>query len=217
MRAGSRAESGLFSAAIGTNGLAFNVGAGNGVRRSSYTTSFTSWISLSTGADGAFWYDVSTVDGVNLIIVGADGLIYYSSSSGTTWTSGDSGTTNDIYCVSHAPSSLTIAMTAGALGYLAKTENGGSTWTVMPAFPSDYTARFRSISLLTTSEAYVAAYNASEASSGVIYRTVDGGVTWGLIATVNDQIYSLGMYTSTYGVAGASAGLFTLVPGWIYT
>lgn len=212
-RAGTRADSSLFSAAIGSNGFAFTVGASNGVRRSSYTTLFTTWSSLSTGADGAFWFDVSTQDGVNLIVVGADGIVYYSSSSGSTWSIGDSGTTNDIYCVSHAASSSTFAMAAGALGYLAKSDNGGSTWTIMTAFSTEYTARFRSISLLSTNEAYVAAYNASGASAGVIYRTRDGGTNWELIATVDDQIFSLSMFSSLYGVAGASTGIFTLVPG----
>eukprot|EP01031_Cornospumella_fuschlensis_P036522 gene36522-44304_t len=211
VQAGSRATSGLFSAAIGSNGFAFNVGAGNIIRRSSYTASFSSWTTQSTDAAGAFWFDVSTVDGENVIVVGADGTIYYSSSSGATWIAGESGTTNDIYCVNHASSSSTFAMAAGALGYLAKTENGGSTWTTMTAFSSNYTARFRSISLLSTSEAYVAAYSETEASVGVIYRTLDGGIAWELIATVSDQVFSLSMLSSMYGVSGAATGIFTLV------
>eukprot|EP01031_Cornospumella_fuschlensis_P037075 gene37075-45002_t len=211
VRAGSRATSGLFSAAIGSNGFAFNVGAGNIIRRSSYTASFSSWTTLSTDAAGALWFDVSTVDGENVIVVGADGTVYYSSSSGTTWIAAESGTTNDIYCVNHASSSSTFAMAAGALGYLAKTENGGSTWTTMTAFSSNYTARFRSISLLSTSEAYVAAYSATGASVGVIYRTLNGGIAWELIATVSDQVFSLSMLSSMYGVSGAATGIFTLV------
>lgn len=218
-RVGDRPSNNLFSAAIGKNGNAFTAGA-NVVRRASYSTLFSTWTTLTVAPDPFFnlWFDVSTSDGVNVIIVGSDGMVYYSSSSGDSWTAGSSGTNSSIYCVSHAASSSVFAMAAGASGYLAKTSDGGSTWTLMTAFSADYTAQYRSISVLTTTEAYVAAYSTTVDPKGVVYRTFNGGTTWSLMSSVTSQLFSLAMYSSDYGVAGSTdgVGIYALVAGMYY-
>jgi photosystem II stability/assembly factor-like uncharacterized protein len=212
---GERPDFSVYSTAIGSNGNAFVVGEDT-VLQSAYDTLFSTWTTLSTGADFTVWFDVSTPDGVNVIIVGTEGSIYYSSNSGSTWSAGSSETTDTIYCVSHAGSSTSFAMAAGEKGYIAKTANGGSTWSTMTVFSTDYIARFRSVSLLSESEAYVAAYPQDGiTSAGLIYRTLNGGSSWTIIASVNAQLYSLSMYSSSYGVAGSASGtgIFALVPG----
>ena len=198
--------------------MGFTTGA-NHVWRASSSTLFRTWTSLTVPADGILetplWFDVSTSDGVNVIIVGTNGLTFYSTSSGDSWVAGSSGTNNSIYCVSHANASSVFAMAAGANGYLARTLNGGSTWTVMTAFSTDYTSYFRSIAVLTTSEAYVAAYSTAVSPKGVVYRSSNGGTSWILMASVDYELYSLAMYSSDYGVAGSTdgIGIYTLVSG----
>ncbi|RYG93715.1 hypothetical protein EON65_58495 [archaeon] len=215
-RVGDRSDMNLFSAVIGSNGMAFTAGA-NVVRRASYSTVFSTWTYLTIAPDPFFnlWFDVSTSDGVNVIIVGSDGMVYYSTTSGDSWTAGSSGTNSSIYCVSHATSSSVFAMAAGASGYLAKTLDGGSTWTIMTAFSTDYTAQYRSISVLSSTEAYVAAYSTIIDPKGVIYRTLNGGITWTLMSSLDSQLYSLAMYSSDYGVAGSTDGIgvYTQVAG----
>eukprot|EP00975_Prorocentrum_lima_P033874 7114407-Prorocentrum_lima.AAC.1 len=68
-------------------------------------------------------------------------------------------------------------MIAGETGYLAKTTDGGATWTTMSAFSSSYTSRFHAISMLDSSVAYVVASPSSGSSGGVVYETLDGGST----------------------------------------
>lgn len=205
--------------AIGSNGNAFIAGAANIVARASDSSAYSTWSVLSTGAAGGTnWFDISTFDGINVILVGNAGRVYYSPSSGDTgtWTAGSSGTSGTIYCVAHA--SASFAMAAGTKGYLAKSSDSGATWTNMTAFSSAYTAQYHSISVLSATEAYVAAFPISGASAGQIYRTTDGS-TWSLFATTDVQLHSLGMYSSTYGVAGASAGqgVLTLATGSPYS
>ncbi|RYD53915.1 MAG: hypothetical protein EOP56_19760 [Sphingobacteriales bacterium] len=208
----------LSSTAIGTNGYAFAVGFDDTILRASYP-SFNSWAPKSTGdVDIPLWLDVSTPDGINVIIVGTGGKVYYSANSGNSWTAGSSGTSGSIYCVSHAGPSTTFAMAAGESGYLAKTQDGGSTWSLMTAHSSNYTVRFRAISLLSTTEAYLGVFkdpNVNGIPFGLIYRTIDGGSTWSIVASLSAEIYSLSMYSTSYGVAGSSPGtaIFAIVPG----
>ncbi|RYH14013.1 hypothetical protein EON65_34315 [archaeon] len=210
-----RAAAVLYGTSIGSNGFAFTVGASGCVRRASYTDNFTSWTDYKVSTPT--WYDVSTSDGINVIIVGVGGASYYSNSGGNSWFAGTTGTSYDIFCVSHANGSAVFAMAAGANGYLSKTEDGGLTWTNMSAFPSTYIARYKSISVLSTTEAYVAAQSLSINPKGIIYRTLDGGSNWVVMSSVSNPLNSLSMYNSDYGVAGVTAGtvVYTLVAGEI--
>lgn len=209
----AKTSNSAYGVTIGSNGNAFISGT-NFIRRATDSSTYTTWTTLTSGATGtAIWYDVSTVDGLNVIMVGYLGRAHYSS-DGTAWTAGVSGTTGIIYCVAHV--STMVAMAAGELGYLAKTTDGGATWTAMTAFDSSFTARFHSISVLSSTDAYVAAFPDGGATAlGVIYYTTNGGTTWSLLATTDIQLYSLSMYSSVHGVAGASSGvgLFALVSG----
>lgn len=205
----------LYGTTIGSNGNAFVAGDGNVIRRSDYTTSYATWTSATTTAPTSTWYDISSFDGVSVIVVGGLGSIYYSVNSGAAWSSTSTVTAADLFCVAHA--SATTAM-VGGVGYLARTTDSGNTWTDMTAlaFGTSYTARFHSISILSTSIAYVAAFPSDGATSiGVIYQTTDGGSTWLLVYSTNTPLYSLSMYSTDFGVAGSGAGssLVAIVSG----
>lgn len=204
-RMSSRASFSLYGVSLGSNGNAFVVGGTNTIRRSSYSSSFATWTSLTTDAQDTTWFDVSTIDGVNVIVVGANGTIYYSSNSGSQWTQASNlKTTSDLYCVDHA--NQTIAMVGGD-GFLAKTTDAGNSWSVITtAYPSNYTARFHSLSMISTTEAYVAVFPSDgQTSLGLIYKTVDGGSSWTVIYSSSVPLYSLSMFNSDFGVAGAGA------------
>eukprot|EP00981_Chlorochromonas_danica_P011547 scaffold4102_cov174-Ochromonas_danica.AAC.1 len=129
-----------YGASVGSNGVAFLVGTFKTIVKANYTTSFSTWKTVSTAASSSTtWYDVSTYDGVQVIVVGTSGRIYYSLTAGTDNTaslvsSTNSGTTGTIYCVAHGNAS--VAMAAGANGYVAKTVDGGHTWAILSVFPS---------------------------------------------------------------------------------
>lgn len=208
-----RSAAAMYGAAIGANGNAFVAGSFNFVFRST-VTSLSTWTAISpiTSAPAeSIWYDISTHDGEHVILIGAGGRVMASADAGMTWSAGDSGTNNAIFCLAHADNLL--AMAAGMNGYLAKTTDGGSTWTAMSAFDSSYSALYNTISMLSPSEAYVAAAALGE-SAGVIYRTVDGGDSWSLLAETKANLFSLAMFSATQGVAGAAGagGLLALLP-----
>jgi photosystem II stability/assembly factor-like uncharacterized protein len=208
----SRAANILYGVTIGSNGNAYQVGV-NTARRSTSASNYDTWDTLTIGATGT-WYDVSSWDGINVIVVGSSGKIYFSTNSGNAWTAANSGTTNAIYCINHA--SASFAMVAGSNGFLAKTSTGGTSWTTMTGFPTTYTARFHSISLLSEVVAYVAAYPSDGITAiGLIYYTNNGGSSWSQIYSTDVQLYSLSMYTESYGVAGAASGtgVFSIVAG----
>ena len=95
-----------FSVSIGSNGVAYVAGSGYKVFSSSSTSGYATWTSKSvTGISPlSNFFDVSTFDGVNVIVVAGKGLIYYSSNSGTSWTKSTSGvpaTSVIVYNVDH--------------------------------------------------------------------------------------------------------------------
>lgn len=107
---------GGYAVTIGNNGAAYVAGSGYKVFTASAATGYVTWTSRSvTGITPlSNFFDISTFDGVHLIVVAARGLIYYSSNSGTNWvksTSGVPATTVIVYCVDHG-SALT-AMVRG--------------------------------------------------------------------------------------------------------
>lgn len=151
----------------------------------------------------------STFDGINVIAVGVYGYIYYSSNSGTSWTRGASRTTTStLYCVTHA--SKFTAMAGGTNAYVARTTDGGATWTNMTVFSSStVSVKFHAISMLSDSVAYVSGDN------GDIFRTLNSGTSWTKLISTGNFIYSLAMYDFITGAAGATAqvGIYTSVAG----
>lgn len=153
----------------------------------------------------------SSFDGTNVIAVASSGYIYYSHTSGGSWyQTTNSFTTESIYCLSH--SSSLIAMAGGASGYVAKTNDGGESWTKMTVFSSSsVSVQLHSISLLSNTDAYVAG------DDGSVYMTVNFGSSWSRIASTGAILYSLSVYDSLTAIAGSAAGsgVYVMVPGII--
>lgn len=217
--------------AIGSNGNSYAVGYSFGgvttIFKSSIGSSFSAWTNSTTLNDAQFtFFGVGTNDGQNVIAVGtyqnADtfvgyGVIYYSSNAGGLWSSALTGSADVtiVYCVSVV--SANVAMVAGDKGYVAYTGNGGKNWTAVNVFgtnSSSYSIKFHSISMVSTTIAFVAGFTGSTCT---IYKTVDGGISWFQDATGFSSIYSLAMLNVNLGVAGAVAGsgLYVSVAGKI--
>jgi len=165
-------------------------------------------VSLPNGNDTCF--GISSYDGTNVIAVGTTGSIFYSSNSGSHWSASASGTSSVIYNVAHGSSSVAIA--AGQDNFVARTTDGGTTWTTVTVFSNAATIiRYRSVSFISALEVYIAG---TVDSGGEIYKSIDGGETWTFVTSTSHPLYSISMLNSLKGVAGsdAIAGVYTLVP-----
>jgi photosystem II stability/assembly factor-like uncharacterized protein len=107
------------SVSIGSNGVAYIAGTSYKVFSSSEASGYATWTAKSPGGItplSNFW-DVSTYNGVNVIVVAGKGLIYYSSNSGTSWTKSTSGvpaSTVVVYSVDHG-SALTAMVSNSSI------------------------------------------------------------------------------------------------------
>ena len=202
--------SGATSLSIGDSGMAFAAGgSSNEVYSASNSTGYETWTDISpTGVtpSGRF-YDVSTLNGVDVIVVGQHGHVYYSDNSGASWTAGTSGTSQIVYCVDHGSSNL-VAMAAGGASYVAKTVDGGATWSSISVYSSGtVTTRFHAIYMHTDLLAYVAGDN------GEIYSTDDGGVSWSLEASTGFELFAIEQLTADVGAATVTGRVLVIVQG----
>jgi photosystem II stability/assembly factor-like uncharacterized protein len=203
----------MLSVCIGSNGYSFISGQSNKIYRASNTSSYATWTNLSPtipGTKGYFW-GIGSMDGIHVITVGDYGYVYYSSNAGATFAAGASGTNVSIYTISNGNN--TVAMAAGASNFVAITYNNGMTWkTLNPFTVGGITSQYHTVSMLNTREAFIAGYVSTKS---YIYMTVDGGNSWRVQAEVSKVIYSLSMYDSLTGSAGAvaGAGFYTLIRG----
>lgn len=190
---------GLLGVTVHSSGTAYVAGVQSSVYKSS--PPYTSWTNVSPNpATKRVFNSISSFDGVNVIAVGASGSVWYSTDSGSSWAEGSSGTTAAIYGVSHASSS--VAMAAGSSSYVGLTTDSGATWSAMNVYPvNTVQSRFKSIFMLDVNNAFVGG------STGDIYKTSDGGVTWVLEYAVGTPIYTMQMQSTLVGIAGAGANI----------
>jgi photosystem II stability/assembly factor-like uncharacterized protein len=201
----------FYGVTIASNGNAFVCGSGNKVYLSYASSGYLTWVAKSPSPGVSIQFnDVSSVNGIDVIIVGSRGSAYFSSTSGDSWTKGTNGLaiTTVLYCVAHA-TTLT-AFAGGDKGYVARTTNGGSTWTTLSVFtnPTTVTVRFHAISTFQSTYVFVAG------SNGFIYWSSNTGDSWTLLVNTAQTLYSISMYDLSNGVAGAisGVGVYTLVP-----
>lgn len=101
-------------------------------------------------------------------------------------------------------------MVGGSSSFVAKTTNGGQTWTQMSIFQSSgISIRFHSISMLSDYVAYVAG------SDGTVYMTTNSGTSWSRIASTGALLLSLSVYDTKTAVAGGASGIgiYVMVSG----
>ena len=107
---------------------------------------------LTSGDHGQTWtrqngvtsvdlHDVTMV-GAKVLAVGASDTILISGDYGESWQVKRASTGNDLYAVDFAPGQSDVAWVAGLNGSIARTSNGGATWTVAyPIAGSERTGR----------------------------------------------------------------------------
>jgi photosystem II stability/assembly factor-like uncharacterized protein len=108
---------------------------------------------------------------VTLVAVGGYGAILRSEDSGLHWTSVNSHTTNHLRSVSFINSNEGWAV--GWNSTMLHTVDGGKTWSVK----SNNIGDMWSIDFVDSNHGWVGS-NVPNGDSGVVWRTVDGGMTW---------------------------------------
>ena len=189
----------LLAVSVSSSDAVYIVGKASKIFRSSASSQFKSWVDISCSSYGTYQLnDVSSFNGVNVIVVGASGLVLTSSDAGTTWASRTSGTQLDIYEVSCA--NEFIALIAGADGYVARTSDAGDTWTRIYSVPSASSFKYHTLSMTNNRVVYLAD------NKGFIFRSLDSGQHWYNDSTVassaGKSIFAVSMYSTMIGIAG---------------
>lgn len=161
----------------------------------------SAWTSFSSPANFQI-NGIATVDGTVLYAVGVAGNVY--KYSGSSWSKlMSSTTTNNLYSV--AMTSNNEVFLYGASNFVAKTIDGGSTWTTLSVFTSGSTTIIRpphALSMLTSSVVMIGS------GSGAIRETITSGVKWNdatiIASSTGRSILCLYLYSSNVGIAGKS-------------
>jgi photosystem II stability/assembly factor-like uncharacterized protein len=125
----------------------------------------TQW--LNPAPQGDDLNGVSCADSTHCVAVGASGSVI-STSTGSSWVAGRSGTVADLNGVS-CPAGGSTCVAVGAGGIVLKTSNGGGTWSTAQ---SGTTHDLTGVSCPTTSACYAVG------AAGTILASSDGGATW---------------------------------------
>lgn len=185
-----------YSVAVGRNNKIFVTGSWGALYSTTLDDQFVNWNIIPTFHTETI-FDISTVDGINIIYGTNHGSIFWSNSSGDLWNVAKHAAPGRVFCVVH--SSILTAFAAGDFSYVAKTVDGGITWTRLYVFDSNSeTIRYNSISIVSELNLFIAG------SSGTVYSSEDAGLSWTLIYSVGSTIYSL------YGLDSSSLIISTV-------
>jgi photosystem II stability/assembly factor-like uncharacterized protein len=195
---------------IGSNGVAYAVGATSGILTSSRSSNYSTWSDVSSLTLASVQlYAVCSPDGVNVVAVGASGTVYTSSDSGTTWSSSSSGVSTTLYAVSCASTSSTV-VAAGASAAMLLSNDQGASWSAMNvvgvgSVTASTTFQFHCVTVLNSYLFY------ASTGVGTIIVSKNGGHSWALEKSVSSSpIYGLSMYSSSLGVGSNGQGFAIL-------
>lgn len=136
------------------------------------------WTLANVGStNGQFFFGPKSIfayDYFNIWAVAGAGYIYKSSNGGQTWTAQESGvlTTEDFYTITAAPDSKRFLVAAGENNAIAKTKDGGVTWSSVTGPSTQTTDEILTLDIITE-KFWVIGYN-----DGLLFATYNGGVTW---------------------------------------
>jgi photosystem II stability/assembly factor-like uncharacterized protein len=144
-------------------------------------------------------------------ITGASGTILKTTDGGETWTKQISGITQFIYSVHFLDASNGYAV-AGWPSKVLKTTSGGETWTLMAAWTgSDF---LNSIHFIDSNLGF--AVGGIYQNSGVIRKTIDGGITWTTTLLGGTDSHNSANYFNSVRFADANVGYAVGTSGIIF-
>jgi photosystem II stability/assembly factor-like uncharacterized protein len=177
-------------------------GASGRIYRTTTAYEYTAWSTMTSPS--SFQINaINTIDGNVLYVVGNSGNVFKYTES--TWNQlMVSTTTSNLYSLSQISDNEVYIL--GANNFVAKTADGGVTWSLLSVFTSGSTTLAsttrppHAVSMLTSAVGLIGS------TSGALRQTVNGGATWydamTLAASAGRSILTVSMYSSNVGVAG---------------
>ncbi len=185
-------------------------GASSRIYKTNTAGVFSSWSAVSTtswGNTAVQINGISTLDGTTVFAVGNGGYVF--KYDGTSWTQ----LYTSLLLLSSPPNLYSLSLTSnnelfiyGSINFVAKSINGGTSWSQLSVFTSGSTTISTStrpphaISMLTSSVVFVGSV------SGALRQTVTSGVKWTdsttLASAAGRMILSVDIFSSNVGVAG---------------
>jgi photosystem II stability/assembly factor-like uncharacterized protein len=192
----------------GTNGSLFGVhlinarigiavGDYGAVRRT--TDAGSTWGSVNTGSTATL-YGIDFADTVNGTIVGSGGYIFRTTDGGSSWVQQSSGTSSQLRSVSFGNSNIGVIV--GDRGLILRSTNGGSTWSSQTV---DTTVYLNSVHMVNGS--------LGMAVGSRSYRTSDGGQSWTIVTSLNDNFSAIRFASSLEGYAANYNNLMKTTDG----
>jgi len=185
--------------------------AGHGVILASADGGET-WTEQPLGVYGVDLYDLAFTNHLNGFVVGASGTLLVTVDGGVDWSQHPLGTDDLLYRITF-PTPNTGYILADSHSLLI-TRDAGRSWT-----RRETGAKFRFVDLCFTSamDGYAVGYRDGRISRNfaggwgeILYRTSDGGTTWGLVGTPNEDEYF------TCAFSNQRTG-YLLTKEWLYT
>jgi photosystem II stability/assembly factor-like uncharacterized protein len=137
---------------------------------------------------------------------GTAGKMYRTTNSGTTWTEVPLGTIEQLNSITFIDANNGLAV--GNCGKILRTTNGGDTW---PAMCSGFRFHLNSSSFLDANTGFVVGDSGN--SSGIMYKTIDGGSSWQRVAINSGRLTSVYFRDASKGWIGGSSGIFKTTNG----
>ena len=217
----------LYSVCLGRNGYAYTAGKPTATLFSIYVATsvsgtYSQWSVSQSWTDTSFTaYGMATYDGVNVVVVGSHTSNVTFLNTGTIFRSSDMGSSWSVTYISQSTSLYTAAAISsstfyigGSSGYIARSTDSGITWIVISYSNVNYA--FFSISLLSSSDVYVAGYNSDSTSAqGLVLKSTDSGATWGTEVMDLKSTTTVAMYDVETGLAGDTS-IYAKVTGSIF-
>jgi photosystem II stability/assembly factor-like uncharacterized protein len=133
------------------------------------------WTDMPVPLNDSMFLDIYFVNATTGWIVGLDGGIAKSTDGGLTWTAQHPPVTYGLTTVRF--SDPLNGWAGGYYGALLHTTDGGTTWvTQNPQLPD--ATHVLGVSVINSSEAWIAGYGGGAQSRPYVKQTTDGGVTW---------------------------------------
>jgi photosystem II stability/assembly factor-like uncharacterized protein len=158
-----------------------------------------SWIATAP-IDTINTYNSVSVKGTRVVAVGYPGAAAISADGGMTWTSGSTGTSRILYGVAFSDFANGVAVGEGVI---LRTQNGGTSWSVVPVVGDPYV--FLDISYVSGS-AFAVGLN------GVIFRSTNDQNNWTQLASgTTADLWGVSFADASNGVVVGNNGtvLFT--------
>jgi len=155
-----------------------------------------SWSTLQSGTFSNL--NKIVFDHNNGIIVGNLGIILRSGNGGTSWAKENSGTSEKLNAVSIKDSSEVIVGDYGTVLRKGKlySEYVDSSWTI---HRSSTGVPLLGVSLYNTQSAF--AIGNTKSGTGVVIKTIDGGINWSQIFTTDVNLYDVDFSDENFGMA----------------